>query len=54
MSCPTSSTGDDDVCQTATTSTGSSKMPPKTVTMKNQRDLGNKQYVASMISDIVQ
>uniref|UniRef100_A0A915IY81 Kinetochore protein NDC80 n=1 Tax=Romanomermis culicivorax TaxID=13658 RepID=A0A915IY81_ROMCU len=37
-----------------TTSTRSSKMPLKTVIVKDQRDFGNKQYVASMISDIVQ
>uniref|UniRef100_A0A915I6Q8 Uncharacterized protein n=1 Tax=Romanomermis culicivorax TaxID=13658 RepID=A0A915I6Q8_ROMCU len=38
----------------STTSTGSSKMPPKAVIVKDQRDFGNKEYVASMIRDIVQ
>uniref|UniRef100_A0A915KCE7 Kinetochore protein NDC80 n=1 Tax=Romanomermis culicivorax TaxID=13658 RepID=A0A915KCE7_ROMCU len=35
-----------------TTSAGSSKMP--TVIVKDQRDFRNKEYVASMIRDIVQ
>uniref|UniRef100_A0A915JXF7 Kinetochore protein NDC80 n=1 Tax=Romanomermis culicivorax TaxID=13658 RepID=A0A915JXF7_ROMCU len=38
----------------STTSSRLSKIPPKTVILKDERDFGNKQYVASMIKDIVQ